>query len=290
MLKFTSHGEPRIAYQYSYFIDSYNSWGRVAYAYPDSSGGNCGDRTWICEDVDSRDKDLTHGSGLSLTLDASDQPILSYGGDGKLIYAYPAGGSPGSCYLSPFNSSYWNCEVVTSAHILATSINATGAAPPILRIAYYDMVDSSIHYAYPVSPGQTGDCENPGMRCLVIDAAGSVFTPRSLSLAFDASDQPWIAYRGSSGAGVGLKIAHYKDGFLGNCGPLIGVVHTWDCDTLDEGGETLLEGASISLAFHPTGLAQVAYLENDSSSTHNLKFATQFQAKDLFLPYICISG
>jgi hypothetical protein len=48
----------------------------------------------------------------------------------------------------------------------------------------------------------------------------------------------------------------------GNCGPLVGGLPSWQCDTIDDGGEQLDEGSYASVTVDPRGLASIAYYES----------------------------
>ena len=61
----------------------------------------------------------------------------------------------------------------------------------------------------------------------------------ALSLILDIDANPTIAYQDFNAAHKALKIARAPGtvGLLdGNCGPVIGVLHTFRCDVLDPGG------------------------------------------------------
>jgi hypothetical protein len=112
----------------------------------------------------------------------------------------------------------------------------------------------------------------------------------------DTGDSPIIAYQNASDLlgfptlDIARPISVYTGMIAGNCGPVVGIIPQWQCDTLDDatqggGGGHLFEAEYVSTAVDITGLASVAYYEyDDYYGEGRLKFTYQQRIYEVFLP------
>ncbi len=110
-----------------------------------------------------------------------------------------------------------------------------------------------------------------------------------ISLDVDPTGKPLIAYMDASGAQGPVRLRVAKPASLpgsGNCGPIA----DWNCDTIDGGDSWTDEGSFVSLAFNSTGEPVVAYYEEDSYYSGNLKVAFRSEASPdkalLYFPHV----
>jgi hypothetical protein len=111
-------------------------------------------------------------------------------------------------------------------------------------------------------------------------------------------NQPMIAYQNSSDPmgfstlDIARPLSDYPGQTAGNCGPLVGIIPQWQCDTLDNadqggGGGYLYEADYVAASIDPTGLAMIAYYEYDDFYTEGrLKIAYQERVENTYLPLI----
>ena len=280
-LKFNSIGIPNIAL----FAD----WG----AYPTSAvyrayflgtgAGNCGDDSdWQCDKVDQF---VDLGPYLSLDIDWSDNVYITYydGLNDDLKYAYYSG--IGDCYLG----NGWICQTIDNgagANVgLFPSFYAPQDSQDTLRVAYYDSTNGKLKYAY-ARGDNLGNC-GPGnsWECTDIDDMGIGLTWASISLAINSNHTPMIAYTDAREdlAPLGLKIAEPAYGQpYANCSGEI--LYDWYCASLDNGDANVDDGKFISLGIKSSGLAMIAYSEQerDFPGSYDLKLA--YQLSWTFLP------
>jgi hypothetical protein len=286
-LKYASDGKPQIGY-YSWLLGN----GYLNYAYPVSSGGNCGEGAdagkWHCETVDS-------GPGVgkyaSLDLNYEGQVYFAYydGGNGDLKTAYYGG--IGTCGTA----NAWICSTVdgTGANVgLSAALSAPRSSADPFRIAYYDSTNGKLKYATSASGG---NCGGGAWQCDNVDSIGAGLTQAGISMALDGNGNPIVAYEDASddqGPSV-LKIARpaWAVGLLiGNCGdvPPGFLFQAWQCETVDSaayGVGYVSVAAYTSVAVNENGLGAIAYFETDDYYLRNsLKVA--YQNLRTFLPFI----
>jgi hypothetical protein len=162
-----------------------------------------------------------------------------------------------------------------------------------MGIAYYDATNGKLKYAYPVAG--TGNCGTliGGLnywQCNTVDTMGLGVSQPSVSLVMDNQAFPYIAYQDFGAVHKALKIARLPGtvGLLdGNCGPVVGVLHSFRCDVLDPGANGVAgnsnDGFFPSIARSPAGLIYVAYKEYIDASG-SLKLA--YQSFGTYLPII----
>ena len=285
-LKFASDGTPHIAY-YATSLSGQS----LRHAYYVGSGGNCGESdTWQCDTIDSG-TDI--GQYASLDLDDADQVRIAYydGGNGYLKYAQQVS-SGGNC--GPSNT--WSCDTLDSTADVGRSASLrvnreTGNQP---AIAYYDKTNGQLKYARWVGSG--GNCGYNSStfeyewQCDALDDMGVASSPVGTSLALDEQGYPFIAYQDASDdqSPATLNVArptNALDKIQGNCGPKVGLLYTWQCDTMDGGGSWTDEADYASIAVASNGLATIAYHEIDSYyNGGRLKIA--YQSFRIFMPVI----
>jgi hypothetical protein len=247
---------------------------------------------WQCDKIDSGSNSGL-GKYASLDLNGSDQPRIAYYDETNHILKYAQkGGSGLNC--GPSNS--WGCRGIEPAtdtgKFASLQVNKTGSEIP--KIAYYNATTGKLKYARRVGSG--GNCAYSSItlqwewQCDTIDDMGTGLGEAGVSLAVDASDNPYIAYMQAPGGlnANRLKIARpigVLGLLIGNCGPTGGLFNLWQCDTIDIGGPYTDEAAFAAIALNSAGLASIAYYESDTYySTGYLKIA--YQRLQLFLPLI----
>ncbi len=279
-LAFNSLGVAHISYYYE------NSFGDDALMYASyvGSGGDCGIGSaagkWECETVVSG---ANTGMHTSLDLTSNDAPYIAF-------YAI----SPGEMRVCNRTGTSWACAVIDSAGYGFPSLVLDQSNRA--HIAYYDEFSGMLRYAHYVGLGN-GNCGLNAYQCDPITNLGAGLSPVGLSLAMDSSDQPIIAYQnasdplGFSTLNIARPISAHGQ-VAGNCGPVVGIVPQWLCDTLDDatqdgGGGHLYEADYVSAAVDLTGLAAIAYYEyDDYHAEGRLKFAYQVRQEKIYLPLI----
>ena len=154
-----------------------------------------------------------------------------------------------------------------------------------LRVAYYDATNGKLKYAY-AREDSLGNC-GPGnsWECTNIDDIGIGLTWASISLAVDNNNHPMIAYTDAHEdlAPLGLKIAEPAYGQpYANCSGEI--LYDWYCANLDNGNAYVDDARFVSLGIKSSGLAMIAYSEQerDYPGSYDLKLA--YQLSWTFLP------
>jgi len=277
-LKFNPAGTPMIVYH----INNYTGPDSLMYAYPVTSGGNCGEgeyfNQWNCLTIDS-------GEGIgryaSLDLSWNLQPYVAYydavNGDLKLAAFVITGGNCGT-------GNQWVCTVIdgqdgTNVGAYA-SLKAPGWDGAPLRIAYYDGINHKLKF-YNSLAGSP----------MFVDDMGINELYKGLSLDIDKDGLAVIAYKQlvDGPAQQVLRLARpylaYNDGSYGNCGDEVSGHLYWRCSTLDSGSATTRVADFASLAIDSHGLARIAYSELDSEfNIISLKYT--YQTSTTFLPLL----
>jgi len=278
--KFGSTGVPGIVYYASNSLSDDS----LQYAYPVSSGGNCGvgdqEGLWNCETIDSG-----NGVGQYVSTD------MSWDGQLKIAY-YDAGlgnlksanyvGFGGNCGLI----GGWQCNTIDGTDGSNVGLNASIQAPQFsgdsLRIAYYDKTNEHLKFYDSLQNWK-----------VVVDEMGSSLSNMGISMDIDKDYSPIIAYQqiDSEFSPPVLRIARpasvYGEDSLGNCGevPPGYLFQYWQCNTLDNGGQYTEEADYVSLVVKSNGLAMIAYTEYDSYyDATRLKIIYQYS--QTFLPLL----
>ena len=292
-LKFDSTGVIHISYQKLSTISDEV----LMYAHSVSSGGNCGEGTavgkWQCDSVTS-DPDV--GRHTSLSVAANDSIWIasfdsSFGSTGT-----------GVVQICRLISNSWYCTDIdyVDGGFPALTVDGNNHA----YLAYYDAANGDLNMAEYVGTGANANCGYNSIllqdeyRCEIIDDnIGSNINPMGIDLAVGTGGYPLIAYEDASDlSGISvLNIARPIDAYgqiSGNCGPQVGILHQWQCDTLDNatsggGGGYLYEADYLSTDINADGLAFVSYYEyDDYNSEGRLKVVYQQQSITVFLPII----
>lgn len=283
-LKFDSHGRPHI----SYYKHSNISDNLLKYATYVGSGGNCGHgdaaSKWQCDSVHN---DPNGGIHTSLAFTSNDKPYIAY---------YDT--TPGALGLCGLDGS-WSCLYIEAVGGGLSSLAIDDNDRP--HIAYYKATNGALRYAQYVGTG--GNCGLNGTtsqheyQCDTIDMIGSGLGQVGLSLATDTSGYPIIAYEDASDSlgfpvlNIARPITAYSQ-VAGNCGPQVGLIYQWQCDTLDDatqggGAGYLHEAEYAAVAVDATGLATIAYYEyDDYNDEGRLKVAAQYRSEKVYLPMI----
>jgi hypothetical protein len=157
----------------------------------------------------------------------------------------------------------------------------------IPSIAYYDPISGDLRFGSYIGPVTDANCGIMGgslyqWRCDTIESIGKNLSRASVSLSFDGSGYPAIAYQTVPDFGQAtLKIARPLTAYnydIGNCGPIPpgGFMPIWLCRTVDGGGANTSEAAFASIGLQSNGLAIIAFTEDDNYNyTQRLMVATQ---------------
>jgi hypothetical protein len=271
-LKFAPNGTPYISYNMHDDMDAYY-WEVLKYAYY-TGVTNCGNNSgWMCEEIDGAflNDGTVFGAYTSLDIDWQYTMHISYydGYNKSVKYTHYTGGGGGGC-----SEGYWECRYIDTGTF--SSIHAPMGADDIVQIAYYNPTAGTLMYARELD--DWGNCGDDSLwQCDLIEPIGAGYNQLGVSLAVDNENEPMIAYSyGFDEQGpMSLKVASPTiSQSYANCGGE--AVHKWWCQTLEYGGANQDEGAFLALGIKSSGLAMVAYMEEDTyvGETY-LKIATQ---------------
>jgi hypothetical protein len=281
-VKLSNTGIQYIAYSYSNLSD--HTQDALKLAHRVSSGGNCGDGPafgkWQCDVID-RGTNVGHFPSLALVPNPILGIQLAYlGGQNDLRYAV----SPTGENCAPGTAAHWACFMIDQHGGGEVSIYSYTGLP---NIAYYDPLSGNLRFASFVGPVVDANCGIMGgglieWRCDTIDSIGKNLSRASVSLSFDASGYPAIAYQTVPASGpTTLKIARPLSAYnydVGNCGPIPsgGFMPIWLCKTVDGGGANTNEATFASIGLKGNGLAIIAFTEDDTyNDTQRLMIASQ---------------
>ena len=278
-IKFYSTGIPAIVFIKANSEINHNT---IAYAYPVTSGGNCGEGSatglWQCSDLSF----LADNAGYPvLDFNFDDNPYIAYYDmdTGALNLGVYTGG--GLCGVDGYG---WVCPIIDGGDAnvgLYPSLIAPHADGEPFRIAYLDQTNGHLKY-------YDSDWGEP----VVVDEMGTSAAPKAISMRLDPEGLPVIAYQSfaSEFSPAELRLARpyevYGEGLIGNCGdvPPGYLFQYWRCNTLDHGGQYVDEAGYASMVLTSEGLVGIAYTEYDSyNDVTSLKFAYQTYLKN-FLP------
>lgn len=249
------------------YYDSTNS--DLRYAYPVSSGGNCGpNATWKCQTIDSAGY---VGQYSSITMPQGTGPI-TYG--------------PGIAYMDSTNLAlkfaeyvmfpfppHWNIVTVDNPTTgwagSGTSVkyDSTGA----VHIAYTsgNTTAKSLMYAHWVSSGgNCGEGSAAGQWNCDVITSNPAFSYSDISLEVDELNRPYIAYYDPMNHQPYLAI---KTGVMGNCGPFA----SWYCQSID-GSSNANMGYYTSIAAIPGTPSNQQGIAYQDPYNQKLKFAERF--------------
>jgi hypothetical protein len=292
-LKYNSLGEPQIAYTYN-STEPGNPWSAMKFCKWVGTGGDTAGGAFSCEYVEQLAV-LNCCTNPSLALDpTNDIPSIAYydGQFGNLRYAERGTSGGGDCTDTDW-FCYWIDFTGDVGKYPSLDMVLTKGGGVKMGIAYYDATNGNLKYAYPI--GGTGNC-GPLMggkyywQCDTVDSMGFGIPGPALSLTLDDNNNATIAYQDIGAPHAALNIARVPGtvGLLdGNCGPVVGVLHTFRCDVLDPGAHGASgnsnDGFFPSIGRSPAGLIYVAYKENIDTSG-SLKLA--YQSFGIYLPIV----
>ena len=295
-LKFTSNAVPMIGYHYFSSLPT-PGFGGVKIAQYNSSGTGTGCAgedgvNWDCWTIDSKSGYPDYGTHVSLDVDYGDTVQLAFydSYNSELVWAYYAGFT-----TSPCANSVWNCSTLDGAGAVGrfVSLHAPDNNTDKLRFAYLDETTSWNKIKYAVMVGSGGNCTNAAFDCFDVDTIGDPVGNVGLDITVDKQGYPIIAYMDaySSISATKLKIARPAAAYGnsdGNCGeePPGDLFLYWQCETIDKGYQDIVnEGAFAAVSVSPSGLATIAYYEEDEyNMLGRLKVAQQHYIA--FLPLI----
>ena len=285
-LKYNSLGEPQIAYTYN-SDEPGNPWSAMKFCTWVGSGGDTGDGAFNCEYVEQLHV-LNCCSNPSLALDpTTDIPRIAYYDSqfGNLRFVQGGANGGGDCSDKDW-FCYWIDYTGDVGKYPSLDVIQKKDGSVRMGIAYYDATNGNLKYAHPVAG--TGNCGSNYWQCDAVDTMGVGIPATPLSLILDINANPTIAYQDFGATYKALKIARIPGtvGLIdGNCGPVVGVLHTFQCDVLDPGGHggtgNSDDGFFPSIARTPSGLIYIAYKEYLNTSG-SLKLA--YQAFGTYLP------
>jgi len=297
-LKFTSEAKPIIAYHYFSSLPTPGFGGvKIAQLTSSTVGTGCyGDdgANWDCWTIDSKSGYSDYGTHVSLDVDYDDVVEIAFydSYNSELVWAYYAG-----ITSSPCANNVWNCETVDGAGAVGkfVSIHAPDNSADKLRFAYLDETISWKKIKYAVMVGSDGNCTSDAFDCFDVDEIGEPIGNVGLSLTVDKQGYPVIAYMDaySDLSATKLKVARPAIAYgntNGNCGevPPGDLFLYWQCETIDNGYQDIVnEAAFADVSISPTGLATIAYYEEDTLNyMGRLKVAQQQNNYAVYLPLI----
>lgn len=277
-VKFNSAAVPSIMYH----VFSLSTGDSLRYAYPVTSGGNCGEGDyaglWQCDVVDRGDG---IGDYVSFDMTWDDQPYVAYydAGEGNLKFAYYGG--IGDCW----NNNGWICTTVdgTDGSDVGkyASLKAPQSSGAPIQIAYYDQTNGHLKF-------YSSEFGAP----FVVDEMTKIGFPLGISLDIDKEGYPVIAYQQANDyTGPMLGIAHpyliYNDNSFGNCGdpPPGYLFQYWRCKTILSSDQYTEIGDVISMKVRSDGMIVIAYSEFDTYNG-NTNLNIIYQYSQTFLPLL----
>jgi hypothetical protein len=290
-LKYNSLGEPQIAYTYNSTTPG-SPWSAMKFCKWVGSGGDTAGGAFSCEYVEQLPV-LNCCTNPSLALDPiTDIPHIAYydGQFTNLRYVHRGANGAGDCSDTDW-FCYWIDYTGDVGKYPSLDIIQKKDGSVRMGIAYYDATNGKLKYAHPVAGGNCGPLIGGSYywQCDTVDTMGLGVPQPSVSLVMDDQASPYIAYQDFGAVHMALKIARLPGtvGLLdGNCGPVIGVLHTYQCDVIDPGGHggtgTSNEGYFPSITRNSAGLIYIAYKEYENL-TGTLKLA--YQSLRIFLPF-----
>lgn len=293
-LVFDAEGIPHIAYAYAW--DQVNAWedlSGVKYAsYHGAGTGNCiPDGSWDCQFVDLGYNSLEFGVQLSLDFNMLGWPIISYYEAEKsaLGLAIGSAGEGPEC-----ENEEWSCYVVDNSHDVGrfSSLRAQKNINDKHMIAYYDSTQKAVMFAEYVGSG--GNCTSPLFDCYAVDQTPALYPVNfdPISMDIDAQGYPIIAYMNSvtETSPDYIKVARPAAAYgldHGNCGDVRegDLWQYWTCRTVDPPQSNINKGAFVSVDVAPSGLAAIAYSEQDLQGD-GLYLKVAQQRYGVYLPMI----
>jgi len=292
-LAFDSNAIPHIAYNWVWEYDLPNpDIGGVKYAsYVGEGNGHCiPDGSWECIAVALSMNYMDDGANCSLDFNFNDVAVISfYKADiSALVMAMHQAGDGSIC------NSNWNCHVVDNTSDVGrfSSLHAQKFIGDTSRIAYHDSLHKEVRYAEYVGSG--GNCTSALFDCYTVDTTADVYTTNfdPISMDVDAQGYPIIAYMNSASdtSPDYIKVARPAAAYglpWGNCGDVRDgeAFQYWTYRTVDPPETSINKGAFLSVDVAPSGLAAIAYAEQDLQGD-GLYLKVAQQRFGIYLPLI----
>jgi len=270
-LAFDSNAVPHIAYNWAWDFDLPNpDISGVKYAsYVGEGTGNCiPDGSWDCTAVSLSMNYMDDGANCSLDFNFNDVAVISfYKADiSALVMAVHQPGDGSIC------NNNWNCYLVDNSSDVGrfSSLHAQKYIGDASRIAYYDSVHKQVKFAEFVGTG--GNCTSNAFDCYTVDTTAEVYPTNfdPISMDVDAQGYPIIAFMNSSTESSPdyIEVARPAIAYglpWGNCGDVRDgeMFQYWTCRTVDPPDSNINKGSFLSVDVAPSGLAAIAYAEQD---------------------------
>ncbi|HOA21295.1 MAG TPA: hypothetical protein PKL82_02270 [Anaerolineaceae bacterium] len=293
-LAFDSDAVPHIAYNSSNDYDPPTpDLSALKYAsYHGSGTGNCiPDGSWDCEFVDLGYYSLEFGAQCSLDFSMLGWPVISYyeAEIGALGLAFGSPGEGPAC-----ENEDWSCYIVDNTSDVGrfSTVHAQKNINDSHMIAYYDSNQKEIRFAEFVGPG--GNCTSPQFDCYTVDQTADLYPENfdPISMDVDAQGYPIIAYMNSATetAPDYIEVARPAIAYGltgGNCGDIRDgdPFQYWDCRVVDKPNSNINKGAFLSIDVAPSGLAAIAYSEQDLQG-NGLYLKVAHQRYGIYLPVL----
>ncbi len=255
-----SYDTPWLVYRDNFSIE-------LEYAkYVGSGGTGCTDSAWsLCSVMDSLNSGSANqiafynpaainSDSLDLRISGSDYRfnVENYG------LKYVSAGCSG-------NAS-WSCSTVDDPANVVGLYQSFGISKSGTSwVSYYDNTALSLRVAKYVGTGGTGCTGNTAWTCTVVDE-DTDNTGAYSSLAFDLSDNPWIAYRDTTA--TALMVAKYVGSGGTGCGASGSAA--WTCTVVDN--DTDNTGWYTSIGFDGGGVAWISYYDTTAGSLMVAKY------------------
>jgi len=292
-LAFDSEGVPHIAYNYTWDREpQYDDISNLKYAsYVGSGSGNCiPGGSWDCGVVSLSYRSLEEGAQCSLDFNLNDVPVISfYAAESSSLMM--AVGEPGDGSIC---NSNWTCYRVDDRADVGrfSSLHAQKYIGDNTKIAYYDSTHLKVMFAEYVGSG--GNCTSPLFDCYAVDQTPALYPVNfdPISMDIDAQGYPIIAYMNSvtETSPDYIKVARPAAAYgldHGNCGDVRegDLWQYWTCRTVDPPQSNINKGAFVSVDVGPSGLAAIAYSEQDLQGD-GLYLKVAQQRYGVYLPMI----
>jgi len=267
-LAFDEDAVAHIAYNYSWDREIDQSGLRYA-SYVGVSAGNGADGNWNFDDVGFVYGSLDYGANCSLDFNILGVPVISFY-DAENTALALAFGDPS--WGPTCGNNNWSCITVDNSSNVGrySTLHAQKNYNDKNMIAYYDSSHKQVKFAEYVGSG--GNCTSALYDCYAVDETADVYPTNFDPIAMDVDTQgyPVIAYMDSATETSPdyLKIARPALTYgltNGNCGDLHDgdLFQYWNCRTIDPSQTSINKGAFISVGIAPSGLATIAYTEQN---------------------------
>ena len=180
-----------------------------------TSGTGCALNTWTCTNVDNPTGTGNTGRNISMAIDASGNPWISYispvGTVGLYAAHYLGGATSGTGCTG---TTTWTCTYIDNRESLdrTTGIALDSSGNP--WISAYDTISSDLRVNSYLGGATSGSgCSAVSTwKCVTVDSGGS--PGNANSIAFDSMGTPWVSYRDNSNGYFQVAKMHSPPGKL----------------------------------------------------------------------------